>query len=100
MGKPRGRPPKENKTTNAERCKAYRNKHKESYKVDDALRKRISREQIKLKPAENRLRLQRQAAAKRAQRQRKNYWVSLIFFHLKNYFQLVEHFNFACEELR
>ena len=65
MGKPRGRPPKDSKTTNAERCKAYRSKHQETYNADDALRKRLSREQMKLKPAENRLRLQRQAQLQR-----------------------------------
>ena len=64
----RGRPPKENKITNAERCKAYRNRHKETFKAKDALRKRIVRENLKSKPAENRLRLQRQAAAKKALR--------------------------------
>ena len=33
----RGRPPKENKITNAERWKAYQNKHKEAYQAKDAL---------------------------------------------------------------
>ena len=67
----RGRPPKENKITNAERSKAYRNRHKEAYKAKGTLRKRIARKNMKSKPAENRLRLQRQAAAKRALRLRK-----------------------------
>ena len=49
----RGRPPKENKITNAERCKAYRNRHKETCKAKNALRKRIARENMKSKPAEN-----------------------------------------------
>lgn len=60
-----GRPTKANKT-NAERCKAYRDKNKEAHKVNDALRKRVARERIKLNPAENRLRLKREAAAKKA----------------------------------
>ena len=50
----RGQPPKENKITNAELCKAYRNRYKEAYKVKDALRKRIARENMNSKPAENR----------------------------------------------
>ena len=37
-----GRPPKENKITNPERCKAYWNRHKEAYKAKDTLRKRIA----------------------------------------------------------
>ena len=79
MGKPRGRPPKEVKSTNAERCKTYREKNRENYNANEALRKRIYREKMKLKPAENRLRLQRQAAAKRAQRQRKKLLSKLRF---------------------
>lgn len=67
----RGRPPKENKKTNAERCRLYRMKHKETYKADDALRKRNFRQKMKLNPAENKLRLQREAAAKRELRLRK-----------------------------
>ena len=67
----RGRPPKENKSIKGERCKAYRNRHKEAYKAKDALRKRIAPENMRSKPAENRLRLQRQAAAKKALRLRK-----------------------------
>ena len=67
----RRRPPKENKITNAERCKAYRNRHKRAYKAKDALRKRIARENMKSKPAENRLWLQRQAAARKSVRLRK-----------------------------
>ena len=82
----RGRPPKENKITNAERCKAYRNRHKEAYKAKDALRKRIARENMKSKPAENRLRLQRQAAAKKALRLRKKLIIQagkVLFISLK-----------------
>ena len=67
----RGRPPKENKITNAERCRTYRSRHKEAYKAKGALRKRIALENVKSKPSENRLRLQRQAAAKKALRLRK-----------------------------
>ena len=48
-----GRPRKENTTTNAERCKAYRNKSKEEYKLNDALRKMIARQKIKQNPTEN-----------------------------------------------
>ena len=66
----RGRPPKENKITNTERCKAYRNRHKEACKTKDALQKRIARENMESKPAENRLRLQPQDAAKKALRLR------------------------------
>ena len=82
----RGRPPKENKITNAERCKAYRNRHKEAYKAKDALQKRIARENMKSKPAENRLRLQRQAAAKKALRLRKKLIIQagkVLFISLK-----------------
>ena len=61
----RGRPLKENKISNAERCKTYRNRHKEAYKAEDALQKRIPGENMKSKPAENRLRLQREAAGKK-----------------------------------
>ena len=82
----RGRPPKENKVTNAERCKAYRNRHKEAYKAKDALQKRIARENMKSKTAENRLRLQRQAAAKKALRRRKKLIIQssqVLFISLK-----------------
>ena len=82
----RGRPPKENKITNAERCKAYRNRHKETCKAKNALRKRIARENMKSKPAENRLRLQRQAAAKKALRLRKKLIIQagkVLFISLK-----------------
>ena len=67
----RGQPPKENKITNAERCKAYRNKHKEAYQAKDALWKWIAQENMKSKPAENQLRLQQQAAAEKVGRLRK-----------------------------
>ena len=65
------RPPKENKITNAERCKAYLTRHKEAYKAKDALRKRIARENMRSKPDENPLRLQQQTVAKKALRLRK-----------------------------
>ena len=42
----RGRPLKENKITNAERCKAYQNRHKEAYKSKGALQKRIAQENM------------------------------------------------------
>ena len=38
-----GSPRKKNTTTNAERCKAYRNKTKEEHKLNYALRKTIAR---------------------------------------------------------
>ena len=82
----RTKSPKENKITNAERCKAYRNRHKEAYKAKDALRKRIARENMKSKPAENRLRLQQQAAAKKALRLRKKLIIQagkVLFISLK-----------------
>ena len=49
----RGRPPKENKIVDAERCKAYRNRHKETFEAKDAFRKRVARENLKSKSAEN-----------------------------------------------
>ena len=67
----RGRPPNENKITTAERCKPYRNRHKEAYKAKDAFGKGITRGNVKSKPSENLLRLKRQAAAKKALRLRK-----------------------------
>ena len=79
MGKPSGRPPRKVKRTNAERCKTYREKNKENYNANEALQKRIYRKQLKLKSAENQLRLQRQAATKRAQRQRKKLLSELRF---------------------
>ena len=82
----RGRPLKENKITNAERCKAYRDRHKEAYKAKDALQKWIARGNVKSKPAENRLQLQRQAAAKKALRLRKKLIIQagkVLFIFLK-----------------
>ena len=82
----RGRPAKENKITNAECCKTYRNRHKEAYNAKDALRKRIARDKMKSKPPENRLRLQRQAAAKKALRLRKKLIIQagkVLFISLK-----------------
>ena len=82
----RGRPQKESKITNAERCKAYRNRHKKAYKAKDALRKRIARENMKSKTAENQLQLQRQAAAKKALRLREKIIIQVgkvLFISLK-----------------
>ena len=82
----RGRPPKENKMTNVERCNAYRNRHKEAYKTKDALRQRIAQENMNSKPAENRLRLQRQTAAKKALQLRKKLIIQagkVLFISLK-----------------
>ena len=59
-----GRPRKENTATNTELYKAYRNKNKEAYKVNDVLRKMIPRQKIKQNPTENRLRFKSEAAAK------------------------------------
>ena len=78
----RGRPPKENKITNAEHSKAYRKRHKEAYKAKGALRKRIARENMKSKPNENRLRLQRQAAAKKALQLRKKLIIQAGFIYI------------------
>ena len=72
-----GRPRKENTTTNAERCKAYRNKSKEENKLNDALRKMIARQKIKQNPTENQLRLKNKAA-KRKWRLRKSCQFQLV----------------------
>lgn len=56
------------KKKNTERCKAYwskKKKKKEKYKLNDALRKMIVRQKIKQYPTEKRLRLKKEAAAKR-----------------------------------
>ena len=66
-----GHPRQENTTKNAEHCKAYRNKSKEKYKLNDALRKMIARQKVTQNPTENQLRLKKEAAAKREWRLQK-----------------------------
>ena len=82
----RGRPLKENKITNAERCKAYRNRHKEGHKAKDAFGKRIARENIKSELAENRLWSQDKLQLKKALRLRKKLIIQagkVLFISLK-----------------
>ena len=65
-----GRPRKETATTNAERCKKYREKNREAYRANDALRKQLARQRMKQNPHQRQLILKREAAAKREQRLR------------------------------
>ena len=66
-----GRPKKEIASTNAERCKKYREKNKDEYRANDALRKKLNRLRKKQDPLRRDLMLKREAAAKRVYRQRK-----------------------------
>ena len=67
-----GRPKKDVTTTNAERCKKYRAKNAEYTKKMDAMRKCLARLKAAENPTQNKMRLQKQAAAKRLQRLKKN----------------------------
>ena len=59
------------KTTNAERCKRYREKNLEKYRKEDAQRKRLKRAEIAKDPVLNQERLNKQAEEKRLYRLRK-----------------------------
>ena len=60
-----GRPRKENPTTNAERCKKYREKDQDGYRANDALRKRLERQRAKQNIENHKAILKREAAANR-----------------------------------
>ena len=53
----------------AERCKKYRQKHKEIYRENDVLRKRNYRQKMKANPIANEKRLQVQREKKQKYRQ-------------------------------
>ena len=53
----------------AERCKKYRQKHKEIYRENDVLRKRNYRQKMKANPIANEKRLQVQGEKKQKYRQ-------------------------------
>ena len=53
----------------AERCKKYRQKHKEIYRENDVLRKRNYRQEMKANPVANEKRLQVQREKKQKYRQ-------------------------------
>ena len=59
-------------TTNAERCKRYRESHKEKYRENDALRKRHSRLIATLDPVRNAARKKRSVSAKKPTDKGKN----------------------------
>ena len=60
-------------TTNAERCKRYRESHKEKYRENDALRKRHSRLIATLDPVRNAARKEKERLRKKAYRQRQKH---------------------------
>ena len=68
-----GRPRKETATTNAERCKKYREKNREAYRANNALRKQLARQHMKQNPHQRQLILKREAAARKQQRLRKKF---------------------------
>ena len=82
-----GRPRKETATTNAERCKKYREKNREAYRANDALRKQLARQRMKQNPHQRQLILKREAAAKREQRLRnKLFEQNGIFFLVTDFY--------------
>lgn len=56
---------KENKTSNAECCRVYRNKNKKLNGAKDALWKKIARQNVKSKLAKNKLILHIETASKK-----------------------------------
>lgn len=66
-----GRPRKENKLSVAERCKKYRETHKNEYRASDNLRKKLKRLLSKSDPEMEKKRLKDQAEAKKLQRLKK-----------------------------
>lgn len=66
-----GRPRKANPTTNAERCKKYREKDLEASRANDALRKRLARLRAKQDLEKRKATLKKEAAAKRERRLQK-----------------------------